>query len=103
MRSNAADISARTVGSSTPSSAWNTTEPPQPAPKPPKFSSRMSLPRLDSTSGSSNSERVSVPTADRVVKPMISVASQATTTIQRRRYDQRPRRANTGSLHGARG
>ena len=62
----------RTVGSSTPCGARNTTEPPNPAPNPPKWSSRMSEPRLDSTSGRPNSSD-SVPRALRVVKPTTRV------------------------------
>ena len=50
-------ITARTSGSSTPLSASNTMLPTWPAPCPPNWSSKMSMPRLLSTSGSVKSER----------------------------------------------
>ena len=50
-------ITARTPGSSTPLFASNTMLPTWPAPCPPNWSSKISMPRLLSTSGSVKSER----------------------------------------------
>src|SRR5690606_9324730 len=96
--SNRAVIAARTSGSWTPASARNTTEPVAPAPLPPKASSRISVPRRLSTSGSSSSVRVSVPRARTTDPAAITTRVQAMTTTQRRRWHHVPRRANTGVL-----
>ena len=83
---------ARTSGSSTPASASNTMLPPWPAPMPPKWSSRMSMPRLLSTSGSVNSERDSVPTAPITAPRSTMPRTQTSSTRVRRRKERAAKR-----------
>lgn len=83
--SNSAVIAARTSGSSTPCSAWNTIVPLTPAPWPPKDCSRMSKPWRLSTAGSVNSSEKLVPTAPETPPTTTRTSTQAPATTHRLR------------------
>ena len=88
--SNSSVIAACTSGSSTPWSARKMIVPDRPLPAPPKYSSSVSKPRLDSESGIENELSLEAPIVPTSATTVTSAVTQAPRTNHRRRNAKRP-------------